>query len=366
MRDASSIVFVLSTSILFACGAQLAEEEAAATASFEVAAAPQSPASPRPANPSCRAPGVALVPQRLSQLGCFDAKRGMEPLVGLWAYDVNAPLWSDDADKQRWFAMPDDATLQIDASGRFVLPPGALVLKLFAHAGQPLETRVWMNHPDAGWRGYAYRWQPDGDAVLVDGESVDVPLAGGGAHWTIPSRSQCTECHRDADNPLLGLTIAQLDRASSGSNESQLAALVTAGFLTADPGVTTNESTRLVDPRDPSESLDARARSYLHANCSHCHDRAEGYCTGDLRIATPGAASGLCDVSPRALDASSGWLPDTRLIAPGDPERSALWLRLTAPPTSGLAMPPLGHNQIDAAGVELIAAWISAQASCSP
>ena len=33
---------------------------------------------------------------------------------------------------------------------------------------------------------------------------------------------------------------------------------------------------KLVDPYDPKQDLNARARSYLHANCSQCHVEAGG------------------------------------------------------------------------------------------
>ncbi|HET6338386.1 MAG TPA: hypothetical protein VFG30_34420, partial [Polyangiales bacterium] len=81
-------------------------------------------------------------------------------------------------------------------------------------------------------------------------------------------------------------------------------------------------------------------------------------------ITAPDKAMGLCNVASRQIDPLWGWHEDTRLIAPGDPQRSALWLRLSAPGGASMAMPPLGRHEVDQAGVELIAAWISAMPGC--
>src|SRR5687767_13663899 len=51
----------------------------------------------RPANPTCRAPaevpdmGVAGLPARLSQTGCFEAGDPTRPVAALIPYEVNAP-----------------------------------------------------------------------------------------------------------------------------------------------------------------------------------------------------------------------------------------------------------------------------------
>jgi hypothetical protein len=73
---------------------------------------------------------------------------------------------------------------------------------------------------------------------------------------------------------------------------------------------------------------------------------------------------GVCDKTPKSLDPSWGWPDDTKLVAPGAPERSALWLRLSAPGGAAIAMPPLGRHEVHQQGVELIAAWISAMRGC--
>jgi uncharacterized repeat protein (TIGR03806 family) len=327
--------------------------------------------SERPHNATCVAASAAQVAPALSQLGCFDAS--MQAGAGMVAYDVNAPLWSDDADKQRFLAIPDGAVISVDADGRFVMPTGAVLLKTFVRDGQRLETRVWMNHPDAGWRGYAYRWDASGsDALLADEAGEQMPIGDGAAQWSIPSRGQCSQCHPNSSNPSLGLELAQLDRdftyPSTGRRGNQLATLAAVGLLAlpAPAPAVASAPQKLVDYRDPGQPLDARARSYLHANCSSCHNAADGYCSGDLRITTPFARMGVCDVTAKHTDAAWGWSEGTKLIAPGDPERSALWLRLSAPGGAPMAMPPLGRHEVHGDGVELIAAWIGAMRGCEP
>ena len=73
---------------------------------------------------------------------------------------------------------------------------------------------------------------------------------------------------------------------------------------------------------------------------------------------------GVCDVAAKHTDPSWGWPEGTKLVAPGDPEHSALWLRLSAPGGTPMAMPPLGRHEVHQEGVELIAAWITAMRGC--
>jgi uncharacterized repeat protein (TIGR03806 family) len=292
-------------------------------------------------------------------------------LPGLVPYDVNAPLWSDDANKQRWLAIPDGTQIALDAAGHLTLPIGAMLLKTFELAGRRLETRVWMNHPDVGWRGYAYTWEPSGsDARLAPEGGEHIALGATAADWSVPGRGQCRQCHKAGDNQNLGVTLAQLDREQrdprTGRSANQLTTWQTLGLLAtpADAHTLTTHD-RLVDYRDVAQPIALRARSYLHANCSSCHDSAAGYCTGDLRTGTPLAQTGVCAQAPRDWQPSWGWPESTRLLTPGDPVASAIWLRLSAPADAPMAMPPLGRHTVDANGVELIASWIDSLQRCT-
>ena len=117
---------------------------------------------------------------------------------------------------------------------------------------------------------------------------------------------------------------------------------------------------RLADPSDNGASLDARARAYLHTNCAQCH-RPNGPTpsTMDLRADTPLASTNACDVMPLQGDLG---IANARLIAPGDASRSLIVNRADRRDSHG--MPPLGANEIDDAGVDLLSDWIDALSGC--
>ena len=60
--------------------------------------------------------------------------------------------------------------------------------------------------------------------------------------------------------------------------------------------------TPLQVPTDTTQTLDARARGYLHGNCSICHrPQGPGLGTADYRFAAGGlAALGVCNSTPQA------------------------------------------------------------------
>jgi hypothetical protein len=109
-----------------------------------------------------------------------------------------------------------------------------------------------------------------------------------------------------------------------------------------------------VSPRDTSADLNLRARSWLHSNCSACHQEAGG---GNARInlefSTPLDQMRLLDEKPIHTTFD---LPDARLVAPGSPERSVLLKRISTRGTG--QMPPLSSHLPDEEGVRLISDWI--------
>ena len=80
----------------------------------------------------------------------------------------------------------------------------------------------------------------------------------------------------------------------------------------------------------------------------------------DLRFDTALSNTNACDAVP--LEGGLG-IANARLIAPGDATRSVLVDRMGRRDSHG--MPPLGSNEIDAAGVALLGSWIDGLAGCN-
>jgi hypothetical protein len=178
--------------------------------------------------------------------------------------------------------------------------------------------------------------------------------------WRFAGRSECTICHTAQTNFTIGLNLTQLNRDADFTPvgrrvENQILALADAGMLKPAPAKPVVELPRKVDPYDVSASLEARARAWLDINCAHCH--RTGGVGGRPGIqfidSLPLEKTGL--VNARPLVPLLG--ADSLIIAPGKPEQSELYHRITLP--AGGRMPLIGTDQIDKPGTELIRQWIA-------
>ena len=300
-------------------------------------------------------------PQKLSQTGCFDPDDPTRPLAALIPYDINSPLWSDNAEKHRWFAIPDGTTIQIDSdANNWIFPPGSVLVKEFRLGGKRVETRLLLRHEDGVWAGYSYEWdEQESDATLLAGaKSKRV----NGQVWDYPSPAQCMFCHTEAAGFALGPETAQMNGLFSypaGRVANQMATYDHIGLF-ADPlsGALENLDA-LVDYRDPGERIEERARAYLYANCSSCH-RPGATELADFRYATPLGEMGICDVEP--MHSRMGIGNQARLLAPGAPADSVILARMET--TEEGRMPILGTRMVDPVGVKVIGDWIGSLTGC--
>jgi uncharacterized repeat protein (TIGR03806 family) len=299
------------------------------------------------------------VPDTLSAPGCFSAVDPTQPAGGLIPYDINAPFWSDGAEKSRYFALPEGTTITIGADNDWTFPPGAVIVKNFTLGGLLIETRLMMRHPDGVWAGYTYEWNAAETVAnrVRDGKVRTV----NGQDWIYPSESQCMECHTAAAGFALGPETAQLNKdftyPSTSRTANQMATLEHIGVFSAPLSGTLPS---LIDPADTAAPLESRARSYLHTNCSQCH-RPGGPTPSsmDLHYDTSFAATNTCNVVPE--DGTLG-LANARIVVPGDASRSVLAARMNRRDVYG--MPPLASNLVDTEGVTLITDWINALGGC--
>lgn len=302
-------------------------------------------------------------PGLLSETGCFDPLDPTKPASGLIPFTVNTALWSDGADKLRWMALPDGTTIDITPDGDFDFPIGTVLIKNFSFDAVPVETRLFVRHDDGGWAGYSYDWNDQlTDAVLLPGGKVEQVTPE--ITWTFPDRNQCLQCHTNVAGFSIGPEILQLNGKflypSTQVEANQLATLDHIGmFSTALPDQPSNLPA-LVPLAAGSAPVERKARSYLHANCSGCHQPGgPPPSAADFRFSNQIEEMNVCNAAPSNGDLG---VPGATLLSPGNPANSIISLRLHA--LDGNRMPPLGTAVVDTDGTGVIDAWISQTDVC--
>jgi len=312
-------------------------------------------------------------PSRLSETGLFTSVKDHQPAPGLIPYSVNSPLWSDNAHKDRYLALPGDAQIEFNPYESWDFPDGTVMVKTFSldrQVGDPssrrrVETRL-LTRQQGQWHGYTYLWndsQTDAELVQATGTDRTFPIrdanVSGGEHqqsWHYPSRAECMVCHSRAAKFVLGLSTPQLnkDHDYGGVVANQLQTLEHLGLFSSRLVLPPDQYRRLADPYDQSAPLDERARSYLHSNCSHCHvTDGGGNARMQLRYPTPVVEMNTLNVRPQHENFG---VAEARLIAAGDPKRSILYERISR--LGPGRMPPLSSSVVDARGQELFRDWI--------
>lgn len=318
---------------------------------------------------------AAPYPKKLSEWRLFTAARSaLKPNAGVVPYDLNTPLFSDNAGKYRFVWMPAGTAAEYREDEPFEFPVGTVLAKTFtfpaARSGDErlIETRLLV-HSKTGWVALPYIWdanQRDAALQLVpDPVPIHYTDTAGKLHdfnYVIPNANECRECH-DNNKVLqpIGPKARNLNKdfAYESGNENQLSHLARVGYLRGLPP-TQSAWPKAAKWDDPSAALDARARAYLDNNCGHCHQPGgqAGYTGVDFRWSQLDLAQqGLCK-SPN----SAGFVGALRYdIVPGDPDHSILIYRLesTAPKVS---MPALGRDVVHVEGVQLLRQWIASLA----
>jgi len=269
-----------------------------------------------------------------------------------------------------------------------VFPEGTVLVKTFSLPAKSdlgiqdrrVETRLLVRQ-DGEWAGFSYEWNDEqNDAILVPAAGTDREIIVQHASargeerqtWRYPSRSECMVCHSRAADFVLGFTTRQLNRPydyGSGTAINQLLALQHRGIFkapVADDGSTFGTSEfklpsppaelpRLADPYDATQPLPDRVRAYFDVNCANCHVEAGGgNSLMELGFNTRWEKMRIIDVNPQH---DRRGIPNARLVAPGDPDRSVLLHRMLRRGRG--QMPPLATSLVDEPAVQLIREWIA-------
>lgn len=311
-------------------------------------------------NPAAGHPGD--FPRLLSETGLFRDTAASEPAPGVYEYRVAEPMWQDGATATCWIALPGGSSVATDLPERraatVTWPPGAVLARTLRIGERPVETQT-LHYDGRDWRAYAYLWDAEGrDAELVeaDGAEIEVDAAawkGGGRH-RIASRAECLRCHNSWSGFAIGFHPLQLAGFPALPGRPAREAALALGL--ADAEFFERERAGRLLPSDGPGPVETRARSWLHANCAHCHRRHGG-----------GSAPLEIDFGRALSEAALLWQPPTRggfglesprLVVPGEPWRSVLNYRVAA--LGPAHMPPIGSREVDARGAALLWEWVSA------
>jgi putative heme-binding domain-containing protein len=345
-------------------------------------------------------------PTRLSETGLFASVKDHTPAPGVVPFAVSAGQWADHATAERFVGLPGKAAVKMYDrpvpipggffSGQVFFPKdGVLARTVFletergnSRSRRRLETQV-LHFDGNAWRGYTYAWNDDQtDATLVPAAGMDrtftvtdpkapspLPSPPEGErvrvrgrrkqHWHFPSRAECLTCHNPWAGYALAFTLPQLnrDQGSDGGAGNQLQALKDAGLIELlhhDEG--SGKATplrdfprvRLTDPYNLAADLDERARSYLHVNCSHCHQFGAGG-TADLELRYGIPLERTKTLGARPVQGTFE-IPGAHILSPGDPFRSVLYYRMAK--LGRGRMPHIGSEIVDERGLRLIHDWI--------
>ncbi|MEZ6014414.1 MAG: hypothetical protein R3F49_04820 [Planctomycetota bacterium] len=333
--------------------------------------------------PACARPAAEdprPLPQTLAATGLFapaaavrdgvvlgEAPEGELALAaGVRSFTPQYPLWTDGAAKRRWIRLPEGGVIDARDPDAWVFPVGTKVWKELSF-GRRVETRFMERRANGEWCYATYIWEEGAaDAPLAPdaGRRGACETALGTRH-DVPSRSDCRACHEAHPSRVLGFGALQLapDRDPNAPHaeaprdgDLDLVELMERGLLRGDRGA-------LLAAGSMHAARPGRERAvlgYLHGNCAGCHNSAGPLATLGLSLVVdsvdgPGARATALGVASRF---APGGAAHALRVAPGDPDKSVLALRM-ASRTQAAQMPPLGTHAVDERALALVRAWIS-------
>ncbi|WP_395744438.1 PQQ-dependent sugar dehydrogenase [Prosthecobacter sp.] len=293
-------------------------------------------------------------PHQLSATGLFTDTAAQTPAAGVLPFEIAEPMWQDGATATRFIALPEGRRIKTILGGNPAKPDFKIewpVDSVFARtltspdSKQRIETQV-LHFDGDSWNGYSYRWNDQGtdaDLVAIDGAEFNVQKQ----PWRIHARAECARCHNNWSGFALGFQSDQLTRIA-GKDPASASSLFDGPFLE-------RHSRHLVSSHDEGALLESRARSWLHANCAHCHRRHGG---GSVPLMVnfdlPTADTMTLYEKPTRGDLG---IRDPAVIYPLAPQRSILLHRIAR--TGSGHMPMIGARDPDPDGLRLLWDWIS-------
>lgn len=296
----------------------------------------------------------------------------LEPIDGILPYDLNTPLFSDYAQKDRFVKFPSQKAAIYSKNDVMSFPKGTILIKNFFYQNdlrylnserKIIETRLLV-YEEHGWIPVSYVWNDEQTEALRQISGLSLPVS-----WTdkngkiqnisyaVPNQIQCKSCHElKGEIAPIGPTARQLNRKYQKEDINQLKKWEAVGLLSNLPDI--DEWPIVPDWENPrSGTLGERARAWLDINCAHCHrEHGPAKNTGLYLSYTEKDLYRLgFNKPPVAAGRGSGGLHYD--IVAGQPEKSILLYRINSV-DPGIMMPEVGRKMIHTEGVALISDWI--------
>ncbi|WP_396637176.1 Ig-like domain-containing protein [Maribacter sp. R77961] len=308
-------------------------------------------------------------PNLLSQTGAFTNLVNLVPAPELIPYDMIEPFWSDGAEKSRWMVIPNDGNhdsaeeqIVFSNTDAWDFPKGSVLIKHFELGGKRLETRFEIKGDDDVFYYLTYKWNDaqTNATLLNDAVDEDVIVNGITQSWHYPSRAECASCHFPQNGSVLGPKTRNLNKEitypSNGSTLNQLVALSQIGIISETITASNVDNyPKVYAKNDANASLEDKARTYLDVNCASCHNPSvDNIAMFDARYTTPLENQNIIN-GDVVYDEG---LNNPKVIIPQDVANSMAHFRMNSTQT-GIEMPPISKDVVDAGGVQLIEDWIN-------
>jgi mono/diheme cytochrome c family protein len=318
---------------------------------------------------------------------------------GTFSYNVEYPLWADDAQKTRHIHVPSGKnaegklvrqSIAFDKETKqFLIPNNTRFYKTFFKAVKQtdgatryrrIETRVIVSRqaPLKPLFG-VYKWNEKEDSAILltapyrDGtpwkdETLRIVIDETSGHertYPLPGRERCVQCHQGDKSFNLGFSALQINRRNVGESGrnlpvgkdelSQVNRLVQYGILA--PDIVASELPKLEESgtEKPRNAHEIRAQGYMIGNCAHCHS-PEGYAIKEGKVTLELDAGKIFGFDVKRGPAS---LPRERFVdKDGDLSFSYLYKRISDTGANNALMPMHVAGSPDCRMLELTAKWI--------
>ena len=318
--------------------------------------------------------------QKLSDYKFFKNNlKDMEPTYHVIPFEPASALFTDYAQKKRFVWVPDDTKIEFNGGHNiFKFPTASALIKSFyydnvlpANTKKIIETRVMIKtgvdaSGDDVWLFANYIWNDTQTEAFLDLSGQDLEINFINEYnqnltttYRIPSESECLTCHKFGGKAIpIGPKPQNIDFSYSytSADQNQIDYWQANGILVSNFDRTYPKT---INWKDNSQDLNLRVRSYVDANCAHCH-RENSHCAyREVRFAfnetTNPSNLGTCLVPQENIGDEY-----TYIVNSGRASKSVLFARISTT-NERIKMPLIGRNLVDSKAVEMIENWINNQ-----